>query len=61
MGRAAGAGHRARDRGRLGLLRRAGQHADCRSAVGRRGQGLAVDAELVYGDAGRGGLLRRLP
>ena len=61
VGHQADPGHRAGRGRRLGLVPRAGQHADRRAAAGRRGQGPAADAELVHRHAGRGRLVRRLP
>ena len=61
VGRAPRIGHGAGGRGRFRLLHRPGQHTDRPSAVGRRRQGRATDAQLVHRHAGRNRRLRRLP
>ena len=60
LGSDADLGDRARTRGWLGVVPRAGLHADHGPAVGCTGQGPGLDAVLVYGHAGRAGFLRGL-
>ncbi len=61
LGRAPRARHGARGRRRFGVFPRARQDAHRGAAVGRRGQGGSIAAELVHGHAGRGRLVRGLP